>query len=319
MPDYPARLHLDEAPQPPRWLPLVAWLFAIPHVIIVGALTGAASWTVDTGPDTTASVPLGLVPAGILIAGLGLLFAATYPRGLHDLLVGVARWSLRVIAYLTLLTPRYPPFRLDQGGSEPDDPTGPDASRPAVHPAQPGRRGVAGPVTALVAGVLLLLPGAGLTIGGAALLALDNARDTAGYVTAPDFSVQSSTSAITAERITLQAGDLFTRGLSDVGGVRITATGTTGSELFIGIAAESDVDAWLAGTAHDELVEAPAGIGRYQRSPGATRAVPDPRAQDFWLATGVGAGSATAAWQATTGDFAVVLTNADGTPGSWPT
>jgi hypothetical protein len=50
VPDYPARLDLDEMPHPPRWLPLVAWLFAVPHILIVGTLTGAATWDFDPGP-----------------------------------------------------------------------------------------------------------------------------------------------------------------------------------------------------------------------------------------------------------------------------
>jgi hypothetical protein len=44
VPDYPARLTVTESPRPPRWLPLVAWLFAIPHVLLLGGLTGAATW-----------------------------------------------------------------------------------------------------------------------------------------------------------------------------------------------------------------------------------------------------------------------------------
>jgi hypothetical protein len=127
--------------------------------------------------------------------------------------------------------------------------------------------------------------------------------------------VQSSTAAITAEGITLQAGDLWTRGLSDVGGVRVTATGSPGRTLFVGIAREDDVDRWLAGAAHDELTDVSSGGARYVRSAGARQALTDPRAQDFWLASGTGAGAATVTWRATDGDFAVVLANADGSTG----
>jgi hypothetical protein len=314
VPDYPARLELDELPHPPRWLPLVAWLFAVPHILIVGALTGAATWDLDTGSGATTGVPLGVVSIGLLVTGISLLFTARYPGGLFDLLMGVARWNLRVTSYLTLLTPRYPPFRLDQGAAEPDAPPPAPTSAVLSEPHSSGGS-VAGPVTALIAGVLLLAPGVGLITGGGALLALDGARDNAGYVSSPALSVQSSTAAITAEGITLQAGDLWTRGLSDIGGVRITATGSPATPLFVGIARESDVDRWLAGTAHDEVIEVSSDTARYDRSTGARKAVVDPQGQDFWLASGLGAGSATVAWQATNGDFAVVLVNADGSPG----
>jgi hypothetical protein len=128
--DYPAGLHVDPPTLLPRWRPLVAWLFAIPHIVLVAALTGAATWQVHHD-DTTTSAPVGVVSIGLLIAGISLLFTGRYPRGLYDLLLGVARWDLRVTAYVALLTTQYPPFRLDQGDDEPDDdPTGPGVSSP---------------------------------------------------------------------------------------------------------------------------------------------------------------------------------------------
>jgi hypothetical protein len=129
--DHPARLHIDPPARLPRWQPLVAWLFAIPHILLVAALTGAATWQIRDGDS--ASAPLGAVGIGLLIAGISLLFTGRYPRGLYDLMLGIARWSLRVTAYVALLTDAYPPFRLDQGDGEPDgDPTGPTSGAAAA-------------------------------------------------------------------------------------------------------------------------------------------------------------------------------------------
>jgi hypothetical protein len=77
-----------------RWLPLVKWLLAIPHWILLGFLYVAAF-------------------VCIVIAWFAILFTGRYPRGLFDFVVGVGRWTLRVSAYAILLTTdRYPPFSL---------------------------------------------------------------------------------------------------------------------------------------------------------------------------------------------------------------
>ncbi|MBI4219051.1 MAG: DUF4389 domain-containing protein [Chloroflexi bacterium] len=77
-----------------RWLPLIKWLLAIPHYIILIFLTIA-------------------VVIAVVISWFAILFTGRYPRGLFDYVVGVGRWWLRVQAYAFLLvTDRYPPFSL---------------------------------------------------------------------------------------------------------------------------------------------------------------------------------------------------------------
>jgi hypothetical protein len=333
VPDYPAGLTVDQPPRVPRWLPLVAWLLALPHLMIVAALTSGV-WQPFGADRTTAAI--GVVGVGVLIVGISLLFTGRYPRGLYDLLVGIARWALRVVAYVALLTGQYPPFRLDQGGSEPDvPPIGPTdrealaptaRSAPAAVPAgtvpavaggPPGARSsIAGRVVALVAGVLLLLVGVGAGIGGFAALAIDSNRAADGYVTSRSLDLSSPTAAITAEDIRLHLGDLWDRNLSDLGGVRITATRTSGTPLFLGVAAQSDVDRWLAGTAHDQLTAVTAGRhARYDRAAGSMTDIVAPDQQTFWLAKASGTGTVVMNWKATNGDFAIVMVNADGTRG----
>jgi hypothetical protein len=88
--DYP-----DVARDLNRWLPLVKWLLAIPHYIVLIFL-GLAALVV------------------VVIAWFAILITGHYPRALFDFVVGVGRWSLRVGAYaLLLVTDRYPPFSLN--------------------------------------------------------------------------------------------------------------------------------------------------------------------------------------------------------------
>jgi hypothetical protein len=84
----------DAASELNRWLPLVKWLLAIPHYVVLFFLALAAF-------------------VCVIVAWFAILFTGRYPRGLFDFVVGVERWGLRVSAYAFLLvTDSYPPFRL---------------------------------------------------------------------------------------------------------------------------------------------------------------------------------------------------------------
>ena len=78
-----------------RWLPLVKWLLAIPHIILLVFLWIAAV-------------------ISVVIAWFVILFTGRYPRGLFDFVLGVLRWTNRVVGYaFILVTDEYPPFRLN--------------------------------------------------------------------------------------------------------------------------------------------------------------------------------------------------------------
>ncbi|HET8970335.1 MAG TPA: DUF4389 domain-containing protein, partial [Candidatus Nanopelagicales bacterium] len=114
--DYPARLQVDYPEHLSRGLALVKWwLLAIPHYLVVGIFVGGGAWALDA--DNGGGVSL--VGVLVIIAAVALLFTGTYPRPVFDLVLGLNRWCLRVAAYAGLMTDRYPPFRLDQGGDDP--------------------------------------------------------------------------------------------------------------------------------------------------------------------------------------------------------
>jgi hypothetical protein len=79
-----------------RWLPIVKWLLAIPHYVVLFFLY------------------IGLILA-VIAAWFAILFTGRYPRGLFDFVEGVFRWHNRVVGYAYILvTDEYPPFRLGQ-------------------------------------------------------------------------------------------------------------------------------------------------------------------------------------------------------------
>ena len=89
--DYP---YPDAGRELNRWLPLVKWLLAIPHFIVLFFLDIATVVVV-------------------IVAWFAILFTGRYPHGIFDFVQGVIRWHNRVIAYaLILVTDRYPPFSL---------------------------------------------------------------------------------------------------------------------------------------------------------------------------------------------------------------
>jgi hypothetical protein len=143
VPDYPAHLDVTYPARLSRGLVLVKWwLLAIPHYIVLSLMVGGGLFAGSRATDSDWNGGWGgggLVALLVLIAGVVLLFTARYPKPLYDLVLGMDRWSLRVAAYAALMTDRYPPFRLDQGGTDP-------GSQPAPPlPPSPSGTPVAGP------------------------------------------------------------------------------------------------------------------------------------------------------------------------------
>ena len=95
-PGYPLRFDIEYPEQLSRWLIFVKWLLAIPHFLILYALSAVAN--VIT-----------------FIAFFAILFTGRYPRGLFDFVVNIYRWQENVFAYYGLFRDEYPPFSWEAG------------------------------------------------------------------------------------------------------------------------------------------------------------------------------------------------------------
>ena len=98
--DYPVSLDLDGPLEIDRWRPLVQWLLALPHFIVLWAL---------------------MALSGVLsfIAFFAILFTKTYPRGMFDLVVMSYRYQWRVTSYAMFMRQTYPPFEFQPSAEDP--------------------------------------------------------------------------------------------------------------------------------------------------------------------------------------------------------
>jgi hypothetical protein len=128
VPDYPATVDVAYPERLSRGLVLVKWwLLAIPHYLILSVLVGGAVWASSSqnhegDAERWQYNGAGLLGLCVLFVAVALLFVGRYPAGLYSLVMGINRWSFRVFTYAALMTDRYPPFRLDQGGDDPAPP-----------------------------------------------------------------------------------------------------------------------------------------------------------------------------------------------------
>jgi hypothetical protein len=148
VPDYPAHLDVAYPERLSRGLIFVKWLLAVPHYLVVVLFVGGGVWLGTRGGgsddawDNGTTAGISLVGLLVLIAAIVLLFTGRYPNPIYDFVMGMDRWALRVGPYVALMTDRYPPFRLDLGGTDPASlPPGPpppwSPEAPAAAPQAP--------------------------------------------------------------------------------------------------------------------------------------------------------------------------------------
>lgn len=187
--------------------------------------------------------------------------------------------------------------------------TSPQDAEPSRQPQTDSMSG--GRIVAIVAGGLLALIAAALIVGGLAVLVGHAVlRDDDGYLNAPTERLVTPTRALTAERVDLgdaRGGDWLVDNLDAT--VRVRASLAGNAPVFVGIARDRDLDAYLRGVAHERVRDWDDGPV-YARSAGA-RVPAAPATRDFWVASASGSGTQLAQWKAEGGDWGAVVMRAD--------
>jgi len=176
----------------------------------------------------------------------------------------------------------------------------------------------AGKIVLIVLGSLGLILGLALAAGGGLVLVAENAfRDAQGFFVSGTHPFARAGYAITSERIDLGVNP--ERGASQIGGIftlRLRVASSNGKDIWIGIAPSSDVDSYLGNAEHDEVTDVSLRPFRatYRHVDGP--AIPAaPARETIWVAKDSGPGQRTVLWRPRTGNWTVVVMNADGSPG----
>ncbi|MGH3457888.1 DUF4389 domain-containing protein [Aeromicrobium sp.] len=100
--DYPVTLTFDSPETIARWRPLVHWLLAIPHLLILSVIQQVAQILA-------------------FIAWFAALFTGRIPGGLQKPIAMYLRYNARVTTYLLFQREEYPPFAFDIPFADPGD------------------------------------------------------------------------------------------------------------------------------------------------------------------------------------------------------
>ena len=210
------------------------------------------------------------------------------------------------------------------------DPTAPEQKpeREQAPPAAPGTptapsRWTGGRIAMIVVGSLLALIALGVIAGGAYGLWLHTTQRSDGYVMTSSERFATGSYALATTTLDISSDvPSFLYGHDWLGDVRIRGESANPNlPLFIGIARNDDVDRYLAGVAHSDVVDVhtnpPFGTSyrpSYRTRPGGKPATPPGRAR-FWVARVEGRGSQTLTWSVKQGRWAVVVMRPDGSRG----
>jgi hypothetical protein len=174
-------------------------------------------------------------------------------------------------------------------------------------------------IAALVVGCLVVLPGIGMLTGGGVLgVASMVARDDQGYFDTTIDRITTDTVAVTSDEVTFATEPGSPDWVMDRLDLdlRLRVTSAAEQPVFVGVARTADIDAYLAGVAHDQVAELRNGLEPvYERQVGTITPVAAPTERDIWVASASGRGEQELTWEAEGGRWTAVVMNADGSPG----
>ena len=171
-------------------------------------------------------------------------------------------------------------------------------------------------VILLIVGILVSIVGATVLAAGVVASVVGSAQGD-GYLTSGTARLSVGSHALTSPRLDAVGDGVPPRLPFDVGTLRLRASSVDpGKEIFIGIAPQADVERYLSGVHHSELLEVDSRPFRaeYRDIPGTGTPAP-PAAQQFWTTSVSGTGEQELTWDFAAGSWAIVIMNADASPG----
>jgi hypothetical protein len=182
----------------------------------------------------------------------------------------------------------------------------------------------AGSVVALIFGGFILLIALGLIAGGGVLIWSQTAiTDSSGYmVTSPvPLTVNSFAIVQNNVNVNMDVGGYIPQNQNIVS-LKIAATSNNAKPIFVGIVPQQSAVTYFDGVNIDRIISynwAPGrmmsnGVPTYQTIPGGKPPTP-PTSQVIWVAQASGSGTQTVTWTPSSGEYWVVIMNADGSQG----
>jgi len=162
----------------------------------------------------------------------------------------------------------------------------------------------------LLASLAVLAGIAAIAAGASASVLSQTQRDASGYVMSGPGSYSTGTYALESGAYNAGAPGVAPIARALLGTIRIRSQSSRA--VFVGIAPAGAAGSYLANVAHAEAGGLGARSADFRTQPGGAPGTA-PTAQHFWAASATGAGQRTLTWKVRSGNWRIVVMNADGT------